>query len=425
MKYILLHFSLSVVLWAQAVSFDTITKQAIDYNIELKIIKTNIDITEAKIEEINALYYPTVSIGFNAQYTKGLGEETGSMASIGDSVLSSQTQYESSATLKLDYDIYDFGARSAKIDIAQIDRKLVDYEMLKSKQDLKIKLLDIYAKILRAKKELYYYAQIIKLQKKIYTYKKRLYKAGEVDKVFVENHSVLLSNLKSKYEQIKSSLDEALHQLSYYTGTGYTTKSKFKKLHTRKSLMRKYQESWQYREWELQKEKKRKELALHKAQQYPTIKLYGKYNFYGTGSERCTIWCSLYDMEARNYVVGISASMTLFNGFQSSATEKRLKAELLQLELQEMQESRRLIQQQEETRQNVRYASNDIKNYRSTISKQNRKDKMNSRLYEIKEVTAIDKLEGKIELLYKKLELKIREIEKSVKLKELEILNEG
>lgn len=424
MKYTITYFFFSILLWSQSVSFKSILYEAIDYNIELKIIKTNIDITGAKIEETNALYYPTISIAFNSEYTKGLGEELGGVTNIGDSILNSQTQYASSSALKLDYDIYDFGLRSAKTDIAKIDRKLVDYEMLKERENLKLKVLELYAKILNSKKQLAFYSKIQKLQKKIYTYKKRLHKAGEVDKLFVTTHSILLSNLKTKIEQINASLDETLYQLSFYTGSDYTTKTKFKNLHPQKSISIKYQDSWQYQEWELQKEKKRKELELLAAEQYPTIKLYGKYNFYGTGSQNCTIWCSLYDMEARNHVIGISVSMTLFNGFRSSATKKRLKAELLQLELRKEQENRRLRQQHLEVRQNIRYASNDINNYMATINQQHQRGKMKNRLFNIKEVTAIDKAEEKIELLYKKLDLATRIIEQNTKLKELEILNE-
>jgi hypothetical protein len=128
-------------------------------------------------------------------------------------------------------------------------------------------------------------------------------------------------------------------------------------------------------------------------------------------------------MGERNKVIGISFNMTLFNSFQTSATKKRLKAELLQLKLKNMQEERRLKEEHLEIRQSIKYASSDIKNYNSTIEEQTNKAIMKNRLFKVKEVTAIDKLEDKIEILYTKLQKSSKIIEQDFKFKELEILN--
>ncbi len=183
-------------------------------------------------------------------------------------------------------------------------------------------------------------------------------------------------------------------------------------------------DSWHYKEYELKRVQKRKELNLLQSQQFPTIKLYGRYNLYGQGPEESDIWHALNDMRARNHVLGVSASMVIFNGFQTRATKSRLKAELLQLQLKNEQADRIFRQDQIELGQSVKYARTDIQNHRDTIAHQKQKSKMNGRLFDVREVNAIVKLEDQIELVYQQMELDASLIEERVKLKELEILNE-
>jgi len=410
-------------LYAETISYEDIVSKAITTNMKLKIVDSNKEITEAKIEELESLYYPTISIGLNAQYSKNLDDSRNGATSIGDTYFSNQSQYESSASLRINYDLYDFGVRSNKIKIAKIDRKLVDFSINETVQKLKLQLLELYTKLLSYKKELAYDSRIKQLQSSIYQQKKRLFDAGEIDKLTVASQAIALVELDTKIETIRSNIKEILTQLSFYTKENYTLNTNFAPLDGSSNPTLTYQESFTHQSFEAKKEQKGYELELLNSEQYPTVQFFGKYNFYG--AKECSLGCAFQDMKKRNYLLGIGLNVPVFSGFKSIASKKRIKAEQLQITLQDQEQQAYFTQQQKENQFKRESISTQIEQSQKGIEEQQHKMNMTQRLLEQQEIDSISGVKEKIAAVYKQLALDKNLIDQSAKLKEMEILNEG
>lgn len=422
MRYFIAIVCLSVASYSGSITYGQILKQAMHHSVALEIVRTNKDITEARIDEINALYYPTLSLAFSTQYTKGLGEEdTAHTAAANDVAENIRTQYEASLALKFGYRLYDFGVRGTQKAIAQIDREMVEYDLSKSKQELKLSLLEWYTQVMTSKRKLQYYKKIARLQKKIHSHMKRLHKAGQIGKTEVVSEKIALASITNQIKQIKIALRESVNQINYYTGKHYTPRNRFKPFKISKRTRLKYQKSWQYKSWSRKIDRKRKEIELLHDQQYPAIDLYADYNF--RGAAKCRIGCAFEHMKPSHYVIGVRASVALFDGFKSEATERKLRAEEEQLRLQRLQSQREYQQKQREIAHNAQYIGEEIGLYEEMIGYQEQKLHMQKRLLKNKEITAIVKLKDEIAILYKKLELAVKKAVRASKLKEMEIHN--
>jgi len=416
-----LFFLVQTQLFAQSISFEQVVNESLKKSLELKIIEVNKKITEAKVEEISSLYYPTLGVSIYQQYSENLDSEERSGTTIGSTYIGSQTQYESSTSFQMDYTLYDFGVRSSKEKIAKIERKLVDFTLDEHAQKLKLKLLDIYSRLLTYSSEMQHFTSIKSLLSKIYQQTKRLYEAGEVDKLSVSDRAIELVELDQKIESAKAGLKEQLEQLSFFTKESYDEDIQPLGFNQKSSSTITYNETATHQSFQAKKEQKEQELELLDAELYPSINFFGRYNMYG--AKVTSIWTSMYHMRKRNYVVGLGVNYTLFEGFKSSASKKRLKAEKLQLELQDQEQEEIFAQQQKANEQKVQSIITQIEQTTQSIAQQEQKTQMLTRLQAQQEVDGISVLKNKVSAIYKQLALDKNLIEQQSKLKEMEILN--
>lgn len=409
-------------IYSKSISFEQVVNEAIEKSLELKIIEVNKDITEAKVEEIDSLFYPKLSVGVYQQYSETLDSEQRVGSTIGSTYISGQTQYESSTAFQMDYTLYDFGVRSSKEEMAKIDRKLVDFTLNEHTQKLKLKLLDIYSKLLTYRHEYNHYINIKKLLNKIYLQTKRLYDAGEIDKLSISDRAIELVELDQKIETSKSSLKEQLEQLSFFTKDSYSENTKILGFNRINSSILNYNNTFTHKSFQAKKEQKEYELELINSELFPTVNFFGRYNLYG--AKKTSIWTSMYHMRERNYVVGLGVNYTFFEGFKSSASKKRVNAEKLQLELQDQEQEELFNEQQKANKQKIESIVTQIEQTNRSIEEQEQKTDMLARLQAQQEVDGISILKDKISVIYKALALDKNLIEQSTKLKEIDILND-
>ena len=165
------------------------------------------------------------------------------------------------------------------------------------------------------------------------------------------------------------------------------------------------------------------ELELLDSEQYPSINFFGRYNMYG--AKKTSIWVSMYHMRPRNYVVGLGVNYRFFEGFKSFASRKRIKAEKLQLELQDQEQQELFVQQQKANKEKVQSIVTQIEQTTKSIEEQTGKTNMLTRLQAQQEVDGLSVLRDKVAATYKQLALDKNLIEQSSKLKEMEILNDS
>lgn len=422
-RYLFFIYFFQSYLFATSISFENIVEEALKKSLELKIVNVDKEITDAKVEEIDSLFYPTLGVGIYQQYSKNIDSNQRAGATIGSTYISGQTQYESSTSFQLDYTLYDFGVRSNKREIAKIERELVDYSLDESTQKLKLKLLDIYSKLLIYSNELKHYQNIKSLQSTMYIQTKRLYDAGEVDRLTLSDRAIEIVELNRKIEESKSNLKEQFEQLSFFTKEQYDLRTNILSFNTNTTLNMNYEDSFTHKSFQAKKEQKEYELELLDSQQYPTVNFFGRYNLYG--AKKTSIWVSMYHMRPRNYVVGLSVNYKLFEGFKSFASRKRIKAEKLKLELQDQEQQELFVQQQKANKEKVQSIVTQIEQTTKSIEEQTEKTDMLTRLQAQQEIDGLSVLRDKVATIYKQLALDKNLIEQSSKLKEMEILNDS
>lgn len=141
------------------------------------------------------------------------------------------------------------------------------------------------------------------------------------------------------------------------------------------------------------------------------------------GAKKTSIWVSMYHMRKRNYVVGLGINYRFFEGFKSFASRKRIKAEKLQLELQDQEQQEFFVQQQKANEEKVQSIVTQIEQTTKSIEEQTEKTNMLTRLQAQQEVDGIAILRDKVAAVYKQLALDKNLIEQGSKFKEMAILN--
>jgi len=424
--YLLFLLFLQSNLFALSISFEDVVKKALQKSLELQIITVDKEITEAKVEEVESLYYPRLGVGVYQQYSDNIDDTQRAGATIGNSYIGNETQYESSTIVQMDYPLYDFGVRSSKYEIAQIDHELVDFTLQESAQKLKLKLklklLEIYSQLLTYQSELKHYQEIKTLKTEIYVQTKRLYEAGQVNKLSISDRAIEIVELERNIEDLKAKVKEQLKKLSFYTKESYEPSTTILPLQTKKSQNLEYHHTFTHQSFQLKLQQKEHELDLLNAELFPTVNFFGRYNLYG--AKKTSIWVSNYHMRPRNYVVGLSVNYNLFEGFKSFASRKRIKAERLKLELQDEEQEELYLQQQHENENKIQSIVTQIEQTQKSIEEQQTKSGMLTRLQVQQEVDGISVLEDKIASIYKQVSLDKSLIEQQSKLMEMEIFNE-
>lgn len=90
----------SVLLSAQTLIFEKVLQKAISQSAELRMKVLDYQIASNEIDKTKSGYYPSLSLGFNAQYNHGINGDNG-FASVDNNIFNTQTQYEGSASLIL------------------------------------------------------------------------------------------------------------------------------------------------------------------------------------------------------------------------------------------------------------------------------------------------------------------------------------
>ena len=109
----------SGILWGHSVTFEELAKSSTKHSIRLKVFKSDEDIQTANIQTKYNKYYPAVSLSYNTEYNKDLDGASSGSESIGDSVITNGTRYQSSLSLNLNYELYSFGTTQDSISIAK------------------------------------------------------------------------------------------------------------------------------------------------------------------------------------------------------------------------------------------------------------------------------------------------------------------
>ena len=104
---------------AGTISFDELQTSAMEHSHRLKLRNIDTSIETARLESVYSTLYPQLSLGYNGEYSKNLDNTQSGSIQVGDTTINSATQYRSSASLRLNYELYHFGTTMKQIEMSR------------------------------------------------------------------------------------------------------------------------------------------------------------------------------------------------------------------------------------------------------------------------------------------------------------------
>jgi len=406
---------------AGTISYKSLLDKAIKNSYDLKMSQIDIKVTQAEIKEARAQYYPVLSMGYSAQFDKDLTKGTSSMTPVGDSVVVNATRYVNSFNLGLQYNLYDFGVRKQNLNIAKKDKIQKQSSYNKNLRDLKLELSDVYTKALLSKKELVKNEELLKLNKVLFGMYDSLYNSGTIRKTELTNQALNVAVTVNRIDDLKTQLNNTLKDLSYYTKENYSpadimlclfeeeektlpvsNKSMIKLELTENELLKK-ENIPEYKQYQMEIEKKKAELSILKRQNLPEFKFNTFYYLYGTDDDK--FFSSYSDIKNRSLTFRLTSTLPIFDGFKNAAQREKKKLEIERLLIERDKKVESIVSLYEKSYEEVKASNEKIKNQQTTLELTEEKMAMLEKLNQQKLIDKISYLKQKADLISQKFEL--------------------
>lgn len=428
---------------AEVLTYRNTLKQAVDNSFDLKMSSLDVDISRADLKAARADLYPTLYTQVNSEYNNGLGN-TSNINYVGNTVVSSYTQYRNLASLGLSYNLFDFGAIGKKVLIAKkdVDQKKVMLDL--QKKDLKLKVLDLYTKTLQSSDEIKTKSEVLKVYEEMFKAKERLFQAGVNDKISVMDEAVKIARTQDDIHNSKLELKNALNDLSAYTLQKYNTDNlevldfeelniqlnivpinnfeplKAKVVEDNLDLSFNPEKSLESKYYDLEIEKKKAELEMYKRQRLPSFKFYTNYLMYGQDPNN--YFSSYSDFKQTSLAFGVSGSFAFFDGFKNKASKEKATLEIKKLQLEKEKKLTEIKTEYEKSYASYQTYTEELTIKKDLLSKVKDKLEALDRMYKNGLIERNDLLTAKADLLSQEFDLQKNIVNISSKIKEIEIM---
>lgn len=403
MKIKLTYFILIIYSSLYSLTFKELNEYTLNNSIELKVKQFDNLILKKELSILESEKYPVFTLGFNLENTHSLNDNNVSN-SVGNNTISNDSLIKSYSYLSMNYNLYSFGRYQSKINVQKNSLLSKNYEHCLIKNEISLELLDNYLYTLLAQNKKKYLEEILKLKNKLYLDNKRLFKSGNISKIDLMKKSLDLADIYSEVIEIKKNYYSYLQKLSNISSytfsqnemlTSFSNFTNKEKINFSDTLNAKFINS--------QIKAKKSEISLVNSEFLPNLDFYSKYDLYGANES--SYKDSLRAFESNSYKFGLNFSWNLFNGYKTTTEKEKNILELKQLyakyELEKKNYEASLIQSE---------INNKYEEYKNKYKKESLEiaflsEKYSSRLNKVGEVSSSDKIEFKINKLYKKLEL--------------------
>jgi outer membrane protein TolC len=279
---LLLLFNLAV--QAQAVTYEELIVSASEKSIKLKMFKSDERIESSKVDALYAKYYPTLSLSYNTEYNRDLDDFTSATESVGDSVITSGTKYQSSLSLNLNHELYHFGATEDTIFIAKKEVNIKKLNWCEEEKKLHQTILDRYSSAIKSKTKSSIKEEMLKIRQNLYNVKQRLHKAGKYSKLDLGDEAITIIDLEKDIELALLQYQEDIIHLSSLSHVELDEKStELMAIGFNHSdyLTDNFEETTLGHKYAEQVKQKEQEILMLIHSQYPTFSMYGIYYMYG------------------------------------------------------------------------------------------------------------------------------------------------
>ena len=383
-------------------------------------------------EEINAAkssLYPRLSLSANSEYSKKYVNARNNY--INDESLVSSTGFASSVSLKLNYELYKFGANALNIDAAGYKKQSLSYKECVTLNEAKLRLLELYYNLLDSKDKLNSYSNLKQINKEIYETSKRLYENGDHTKTAMTNSAIRLVEIEDNIASLNKQIKNLLSEISNLSGediyiedeimpfssedivdkfnqTSVSLKRANQTSQASVSLKRAsqtnqvnqtnqtnqtkslnqapgispqtlnldslissplpaFEQTSEAKELNALILSKQSALESKKKEYYPAFYLYAKYDFYG--DDRDNFRRSWDDTQRNGYRIGLSMVYNLFDGFNREASIESASLELL-LAKEQFNEAKRRYEQE------ARNINDDLRSNLEKLNLNSQSDKL-------------------------------------------------
>ena len=310
----------------KCISYEDVLQKAKLRSYDLKLTDYEVMIAKTGITSARSDYFPKLNAMAGTEYTKSFRDYGNSViTTIGDTFINPYTRFQSVMGITLSYNIFDFGIRRGKLDMAKEDIILKELKEKEAFQELQLNLIDIYTKILSASKQVLLYEEILVLEQENLELMARLSDAKLVSRMDLNNQEVKVNQVRKHLEELKQILSENLTWLTFYTGEDYDIENikveNIKKVNFNPLEYSDYTQSLTWKIYESELKKKELELNVVKKTNYPKINAYGRYYIYG--ADHSSYRESLSDVSPSNFTVGGNVYMPVFDGLKNHADIKK------------------------------------------------------------------------------------------------------
>ncbi len=409
------------------ISFDEVMQKAEEHAYDLKIADFQILIAKQGIKGARADYFPKLNFNMGTEYTKNFrNDRESTVMTIGEAYINPYTRYQSVLGITLTYNIFDFGVRGNNLKAAKEDVVVKELQEKQKFQELNLNVVDTYSKILMLTKQIELNNKILQIEEKTFEYKTRLYNAKELSQMEYDDAIVKLAGAKKRISELKSTLQESVNWLAFYTGEQYDTENlkvgEFKKSDFDVNAFQDYTKciSWKIHEHSIKK--KEFELRAAKHANYPKINAYSKYYIYG--SDNTSYPDSFSNIKPSNFTVGVSVNTQLFDGMKNRANIGKVKLELQQLQVERDKDMAQFMAKLATLRSNLIYLEEQSTENDKMIKALDDKEKSTHRLVAKRLVSPIEENDVKVQVLQQQIEADKNKITSEAIVKGIQILTQ-
>jgi putative outer membrane efflux protein len=361
-------FSLSI--YAKTFTFSSLSKSLESTNPSILSSKLQTMLANEEINAAKSSLYPRLSLSANSEYSKKYANARNNY--INDESLVSSTGFASSVSLKLNYELYKFGANALNIDAAAYKKQSLSYKECVTLNEAKLRLLELYYNLLDSKDKLNSYNNLKQINKEIYETSKRLYENGDHTKTAMTNSAIRLVEIEDNIASLNKQIKNLLSEISNLSGEdiyiddeimpfssedmgdkfNQTSVSLNRANQTNQASQAKslsqapsfspqtlnldslissplppFEQTSEAKELNALILSKQSALESKKKEYYPAFYLYAKYDFYG--DDRDNFRRSWDDTQRNGYRIGLSMVYNLFDGFNREASIESASLELL------------------------------------------------------------------------------------------------
>ncbi len=425
-KKLFLLSAVSFTLYAQSVSLEELLKSSSEQSFNLKMFKSDEEISHSNLYSVYSQYYPSLALSYNTEYNRDEdGLPTGT-ESVGNTIITSGTRYQSSLSLNLNYELYHFGVSDKSVHMAEYDVDIKHLLWCEEEKRLHQSILDRYSSALKMKTKSDFKSKMLDIRRTLYKVKKRLYVAGKSSKIDLGDEAIFIIDLEREVElsimQYKEDIIQ-LSALSHVELDDVNTELLDIGFDNNSDLVDSFSQTTEGLKYSKMLKQKKEEISRNKRLLFPTISTYGNYYFYG--SNPSSVYDSFEDIKRNSWKVGLSLQMTIFEGFKYNHDRHRLTYELQRLEDEKNQKQREYQYNAKSKVSKIQYL-NILEDKDDNLFKETQeKIVMIERLREDNQIDSMSELQANLEHIERELNLKIERSERAYENASLHILYRG